>query len=141
MWGFAMLFAGLRVAEACANQPIKGNVITVDRQRLPDGTISTPKTAGPVVVADWLADQYSGHDFTRACNTVYVGIRRAGRKAGIELTPHLLRHAFATNLVISGATPETLRRQMRHHDVGVSLCFYVHTTQADIEASIARAFG
>lgn len=141
MWGFAMLFAGLRVAEACTNQPIKGNVISVDRQRLPDGTISTPKTGGPVVVPTWFADEYRVHDFTRACNTVYVGIRRAGRKAGVEITPHVLRHAFATNLVNSGASPETLRRQMRHHDVSVSLGFYVHTTTADIETSMARAFG
>lgn len=141
MWGFAMLFAGLRLGEACANQPIRGNVITVDRQRLPDGTIGTPKTAGPVVAPDWFATEYRNHDFTRAANTVYVGIRRAGRKAGIALTPHILRHAFATNLVNRGASPEILRRQMRHHDVSVSLGFYVHTTQSDVEAAMARAFG
>ncbi|WP_104524952.1 tyrosine-type recombinase/integrase [Blastococcus atacamensis] len=141
MWGLAMLIAGLRLGESCANQPIRGNVISVDRQRLPDGTISTPKTAGPVVIPDWFADEYRHHDFTRAANTVYVGIRRAGRKAGMDLTPHVLRHAFATHLVNSSASPEVLRRQMRHHDVSVSLRFYVHTTQADVEASMTRAFG
>ncbi len=141
MWGFAMLFAGLRLGESCVNQPIRGNVISVDRQRLPDGTIGTPKAAGPVVVPDWFAAAYSEHDFTKAANTVYVGIRRAGRKARVELTPHVLRHAFATHLVNSGATPEVLRRQMRHHDVSVSLGFYVHTSQTDIETTMARAFG
>ncbi|WP_347059521.1 tyrosine-type recombinase/integrase [Blastococcus sp. HT6-30] len=126
MWGFAMLFAGLRLGEACTNQPIKRHVITVDRQRLPDGTISTPKTAGPVTVPPWFADEYRHHDFARAANTVYVGIRRAGKRAGIpDLTPHRLRHAFATNLVNAGCSPEVLRRQMRHHDVSVSLRFYV----------------
>ncbi|WP_436694849.1 tyrosine-type recombinase/integrase [Geodermatophilus sp. CPCC 205506] len=136
-----MLLAGLRLGEACTNQPVKGNVITVDRQRLPDGTISTPKTAGPVVVPQWFADEYRSHDFTRAANTVYVGIRRAGRKAAIDLTPHVLRHAFATSLVNAGCSPEVLRRQMRHHDVSVSLGFYVHTTTGDIEGAMSRAFG
>ena len=141
MWGYAMLLAGLRLGEACANQPTKGNVITVDRQRLPDGTISTPKTGGPVIVPQWFADEYRSHDFTRAANTVYVGIRRVGRKAGIELTPHVLRHTFATSLVNAGCSPEVLRRQMRHHDVSVSLRFYVHTTTGDIEKAMSRAFG
>jgi integrase len=115
-------------------------VIAVDRQRLPDGTISTPKTAGPVIVPDWFADEYKRHDFTRAANTVYVGLRRAGRRAGIEMTPRLLRHAFATSLVNAGCSPEVLRRQMRHHHVSVSLGFYVHTTTADIEEAMRRAF-
>lgn len=141
LWGYAMLFAGLRLGESCTNQPIQGNVLTVDRQRLPDGTISTPKTGGPVVVPDWFAYQYRNHDFTKAANTVYVGIRRAGRKAGIQLTPHMLRHSFATSLVNAGCSPEVLRRQMRHHDVAVSLGFYVQTTRTDVEGAMARAFG
>lgn len=142
LWGYAMLVAGLRLGEACTNQPIKGNVITVDRQRLPDGTISTPKTAGPVTVPDWFAEEYRTNDFTRAANTVYMGIRRAGIKVGMpDLRPHMLRHAFATALVNAGCSPEVLRRQMRHHDVSVSLGFYVQTTQADIEGAMSRAFG
>jgi integrase len=137
-----MLFAGLRLGEACTNQPIKRNVIAVDRQRLPDGTISTPKTAGPVTVPTWFAHEYRHHDFTRAANTVYVGIRRAGKKAGIpDLTPHKLRHAFATDLVTAGCSPEVLRRQMRHHDVSVSQNFYMRTTSSDVEAAMTRAFG
>jgi integrase/recombinase XerD len=50
----------------------------------------------------------------------------------------MLRHAFATNLVAVGATPEILRRQMRHHDVSVSLRYYVQTTQADIASTVAK---
>jgi hypothetical protein len=58
LWGYAMLFAGLPLGEACTNQPIQGNVKSVDRQRLPDGTISTTKTGGPVTVPGWFADEY-----------------------------------------------------------------------------------
>jgi len=140
MWGFAMLYAGLRLGESCTNQPIKANIITVDRQRLPDGSISGPKTAGPVIVPQWFAEEYAAHDFTRSHNTVYVGIRRAGKKAGLQLNPHQLRHMFATELVRAGAQPNILQAQMRHHDVSVSLKFYVQHTQTDIEA-IMNGFG
>ncbi|WP_372733957.1 tyrosine-type recombinase/integrase [Nocardioides sp.] len=138
LWGFVMLYGGLRLGEACANQPIIGTVLTVDRQRKADGTLASAKTCGPVVLPDWLADEYRAHDFERAANTVYVGIRRAGRRAGVEIRPHLLRHAFATNLVAAGATPEVLRRQMRHHDVAVSLRYYVQTTESQVAETVAR---
>ncbi|MFG2846061.1 tyrosine-type recombinase/integrase [Kitasatospora sp. NPDC048296] len=141
MWALAMLYAGLRLGESCTTQPSKGNVITVDRQRLPDGTLAVPKTAGPVIVPDWFAEEYRAHDFNRSHNTVYVGIRRAGKKAGLSLNPHQLRHAFGTNLVQAGAHPEVLRRQMRHHDVSISLRFYVQTTTQDIEAVMGRFGG
>ena len=132
-----MLFAGLRIGEACVRQPLEGNVLTVDRQRLPDGTIAQAKTSGPVYIPSWLAQEYESYEWDRSHNTVYVGVKRAFRKAGYpRLTPHALRHAFATNLVKSGASPEVLRRQMRHHDVSVSLRYYVQTTVEDIESVV-----
>jgi integrase len=134
MWGFAMLYGGLRLGESCVNQPIQSTFITVDRQRLPDGTIATAKTSGPVFLPPWFAKEYRAFEFDRSANTVYVGIVRAGKKAGICLRPHMLRHAFATNLVHAGATPEVLRRQMRHHDVTVALRYYVQTKESDITA-------
>lgn len=138
MWGLVMLYGGLRLGEACTAQALTGNVLTVDRQRRPDGHLSSAKTTGPVVLPGWLAQSYGAHDFDRAPNTVYVGIRRAGRRSNLELRPHMLRHAFATNLVAAGASPEVLRRQMRHHDVAVSLRYYVQTTTRDVEDVVTR---
>jgi hypothetical protein len=138
---FSMLYAGLRLGESCVKQPINGNVLTVDRQRLVDMSIAAPKTAGPVVVPDWFAEEYaacSDEDIKRHQTTVYDGIKRAGRRAGLNINPHQLRNLFATELVDKGAPPEVLRRQMRHHDVAVSLKFYVHTKQSDIEAVMQR---
>lgn len=136
MWGFVMLYGGLRLGEACAKQHLAGNVLTVDRQRRPDGELAASKTSGCVVIPDWLAQRYRSHDFSLAPNTVYIGLRRAGRRAGIEMRPHMLRHAFATNLVAAGASPEVLRRQMRHHDVAVSLRYYVQTSTQDVERAV-----
>ncbi len=67
-----------------------------------------------------------------------MGIRRAGKRHGLTLNPHQLRHAYATNLVREGANPEVLRRQMRHHHVSVSLTYYVQVTDADIAEVIGR---
>jgi len=136
--GLAMLYAGLRIGESCVAQPLDGTVLHVDRQRLPDGTLARAKTVGPVYIPEWLAEQYESYDFNRSHNTVYVGVKRALKKAGHpKLTPHALRHAFATNLVKNGAPPEVLRRQMRHHDVAVSLRYYVQTTADDITDVVA----
>ena len=138
MWGLVMLYGGLRLGESCVRQPRVGSVLHIDRQRTPSGSITTSKTSGRVFIPDWLADRYEAHDFERSHNTVYVGIRRAGRKAGLSLNPHQLRHAYATNLVRQGANPEVLRRQMRHHHVSVSLTYYVHVTDSDVSSVVAR---
>lgn len=134
LWGLVMLYAGLRLGEACANQPLSGTTLSVDRQRLPSGELASSKTSGPVVIPGWLAAEYAEHDFDRSANTVYVGIRRAGSRAGLELRPHLLRHAFATSIVAAGGHPEMLRRQMRHRDVSVSLAYYIHVSDRDLQA-------
>lgn len=140
MWGYVMLYAGLRIGEACVTQSLTGRVLTVDRQRCLDGVVRSSKTSGPVMLPEWLADLYPSHDFDAKHDTVSKNIKRAGQRAGFHLTSHVLRHAFATHLVNIGASPEVLRRQMRHHDVCVSIQYYVQTTQADI-ARVMEGFG
>jgi integrase/recombinase XerD len=139
MYGFSMLYAGLRVAESCIKQMQEGNVIFVDRQRRADCVITTSKTAGPVVVPPWFGQLYEMWTPTLAPNTVYVGMKRLfKRELGTKLTPHGVRHMFANNLVRAGASPEVLRRQMRHHDVTVALRYYVQTTDNDVAAAVAN---
>lgn len=139
-YAYSMLFAGMRIGESLVNQPSKGSIITIDRQRTPQNDITPPKTSGPVFVPDWFAEEYRTYSLGRINHaTVYRGIkRRAKKELGIDLNPHQLRHMFATNLVKLGAPPEVLRRQMRHHDVAVSLRYYVQTTEADISSVMAQ---
>lgn len=137
MYGFSMLYGGLRIAEACIKQRQTGNIIIVDRQRRADCLITTAKTSGPVYVPDWFAEMYEEWSPVLAPNTIFRGIKALfKRELKIQLTPHVLRHAFANNLIRAGATPEVLRRQMRHHDVTVSLRYYVQTTEADIMSAV-----
>ncbi|WP_328496766.1 tyrosine-type recombinase/integrase [Streptomyces sp. NBC_00414] len=137
---YGMTFAGMRIGESLVNQPTKGNIISIDRQRTPQNEITPAKTTGPVFVPEWFAEEYATYSLGAINHaTVYRGVkRRAKKELGIELNPHALRHLFATNLVKLGAPPEVLRRQMRHHDVAVSLRYYVQTTEEDITSVMAR---
>ncbi|MFF7555523.1 tyrosine-type recombinase/integrase [Streptomyces olivaceus] len=137
---YGMTFAGMRIGESLVNQPLKGNVVSIDRQRTPQNAITPAKTTGPVFVPEWFAEEYATYKLGAINHaTVYRGVKRKAKKElGIELNPHALRHLFATNLVKLGAPPEVLRRQMRHHDVAVSLRYYVQTTEEDITSVMSR---
>ena len=55
-------------------------------------------------------------------------IRRMGERAGIEgLTPHLLRHAFATNLLEAGENPTTVSKELGHSKVSITTDMYSHS--------------
>ena len=47
-------------------------------------------------------------------------LRRAGRRAGFHVNPHLLRHTFATLYLQHGGDGITLNRIMGHSDMGVT---------------------
>lgn len=140
MYGYSMLYAGLRLGEAAIKQRIKGTVLLVDRQRIPNGSITTAKSSGPVIVPHWFASEYDEWEPSITRNNIYLGLQRTGKRAGIHLSPHSLRHKFATELVNRGCPPEVLRRQLRHHNVSVSLKYYVQTTQEDIQSVVDKAF-
>lgn len=57
---------------------------------------------------------------------VYQFIQRAGEKAGIEKDrchPHVFRHGFAVNAVLSGVPPLVLRRWLGHASIDTTLIY------------------
>ncbi|MFJ8857238.1 tyrosine-type recombinase/integrase [Streptomyces sp. NPDC102451] len=140
---YGMTFAGMRIGESLVNQPLKGKVINIDRQRTPQNEITPAKTTGPVIVPDWFAEEYATYQLGAINHaTVYRGVKRKAKKElGIELNPHALRHLFATTLVAAGVSPNILKAQMRHHDVAVSLRYYVQHEEKDIASAVASVFG
>jgi integrase/recombinase XerD len=50
--------------------------------------------------------------------TFLKNLKRYGKKAGIpHVTCHLLRHSFAVNCLLNGASTATVRRLLRHRDL------------------------
>ena len=51
-----------------------------------------------------------------------------------HISPHLLRHTFATHVIQRGADPHTAQRLLGHKDVATTLHYYLHLTPQEVRA-------
>lgn len=59
------------------------------------------------------------------------GIRSAGKRAGVKLHFHMLRHTYATELMMSGANPMVVKDLLRHSKVNTTWDVYTHPQRDD----------
>jgi site-specific recombinase XerD len=78
---------------------------------------------------------YTGHQehVTRAA--VYAAIKGAMQRAGVDATPHQLRHTYGTQLLRRGANLRTVQKLMRHKNVATTQ-LYTEPDWADEIAAI-----
>lgn len=141
--GLLMMYAGLRCGETCAlsSADLRGNVLKVHKQRYENGVIVPAKTVGEVVIPTWLAGRVRSMRAADARpGAVRESFRRYGKKAGIELSPHMLRHWYATMMVNRRINPEIARRQMRHADLKTTLGYYAQVSKTDIDQVVSDLF-
>ena len=56
-----------------------------------------------------------------------------------QITPHVCRHTYCSNMAKSGMNPKTLQYLMGHADIGVTLNTYTHTAFEDVEEEVLNA--
>lgn len=64
--------------------------------------------------------------------TVDSLFRRLSKKTGIEVTPHLLRHTHATELIRAGWDMSYVQKRLGHRDIQTTVNTYVHLTDEDL---------
>lgn len=64
-------------------------------------------------------------------------VRRLRKRSGIEFTPHMLRHSFATDFIRNGGRIEVLSRLLTHSSIE-STKVYLHLTSNDLRGELER---
>ena len=78
----------------------------------------------------------SGHPLNR--QGVHAFVVEYSRKCGFEnVTPHTLRHSFATHMVQNNADIRSVQQMLGHADLSTTQ-IYTHITSAQLKSSYAR---
>lgn len=92
------------------------------------GFLFLDQNRNPTVAMHW--EHYFNHICT-SYNKLY-------REQLPNITPHVCRHTFCSNMAKSGMNPKTLQYLMGHSDIGVTLNTYTHVQYDDVETEMKR---
>lgn len=142
--GLLAMFAGLRLGKVSAvtKAQLDGDRLRVDRQVIELHAspgyprvcrLAPPKGhEGEVVVPHWLCPMVEQLTETVVPSAVADNISRAGRRAGIKIDMHMLRHWYATESLERGMSDSTVSKQLRHSTVAITWNTYAQSKDADI---------
>ena len=152
---FELLYAtGLRVTELvtlpAANVDVDGGVLHCmgkgsKQRRIPIGRSAVSwllryQAARRLLLAGRESPRlfvgYLGRPLSR--QNVWAMLKRAAEKAGVEgVTPHVLRHSFATHLLEHGADTRSVQAMLGHSDLATTQ-IYTHVTSERIRSVYER---
>ena len=64
--------------------------------------------------------------------------RKITKKEIPNITPHILRHTFCTNMANKGMTPNNLQYVMGHKNITMTLGYYAHGSYLSAQAEMQR---
>ncbi|MFD1452359.1 tyrosine-type recombinase/integrase [Oceanobacillus sojae] len=151
---------GLRIGEALSlwieDINIGKNAIVVRKSKTASGEFRTvyvsPETIN--LFQDYLIDFHSteidsnyifvtfrgenkGQQLSK--EAVYSFVRRLKKKTGIDFTPHMLRHTFATELYENGMDIGAIQRLLGHAQVQTTIQTYMHPSDEILRKSYEEA--
>jgi len=147
--------AGLRVGEALALRPrdvdhATGVVRVPLEGKTGERTAYFDATSVGTLIDTWKRERrrYAKGDSPLFCTLeggkmsprhVQLMVRRRARRAGIKarVTPHVLRHSFATELLDEGFTIREVQEALGHADVSTTM-IYTHVMDSNLRAKIQR---
>ncbi len=92
------------------------------------GFLFTDKDGFPLVAMHW---EHRFNHMVKRYNEIY--------KLQIpNITPHVCRHTYCSNMARAGMTPKTLQYLMGHSDIGVTLNTYTHLGLEDAADELSR---
>lgn len=92
------------------------------------GFLYTDKAGMPLVAMHW---EHRFNHMVKRYNDIY-------RVQIPNITPHVCRHTYCSNMAKSGMNPKTLQYLMGHSDIGVTLNTYTHLGLEDAADELKR---
>ena len=92
------------------------------------GFLFTDKVCYPLVAMHW---EHRFNHMVKRYNDIY-------RIQIPNITPHVCRHTYCSNMAKSGMNPKTLQYLMGHSDIGVTLNTYTHLGLEDATDELKR---
>ncbi|MGC8972513.1 MAG: tyrosine-type recombinase/integrase [bacterium] len=80
-----------------------------------------------------------GRLFNYSRTTLWRRIKDLGKKLGLNLKPHTLRHTCATELLKKGVNLRAVQKVLRHSSLATTQ-IYTHLTVDDIREELKRAW-
>jgi integrase/recombinase XerD len=149
-----MYRAGLRVGEVVKLQPrdvdVQGGTVRIHDGKGGDGTAYFDSASVAPLLDTWKRERrhHASTDSPLFCtlqggavSVRYVEqmVQRMRRRAGIKanVTPHVLRHTFATELLDEGLHIREVQEAVRHADLSTTM-IYTHVLDSNLRAKIQR---
>lgn len=92
------------------------------------GFLFYDKDGNPLVAMHW---EHRFNNMLKRYNEIY-------RVQMPNITPHICRHTYCSNMAKSGMNPKTLQYLMGHSDIGVTLNTYTHLGLEDAAGELKR---